>query len=172
MPCRARYGGDVPASCAGKAKRTETEIAAAHRDASGAARIVSSIIVPSQFRAPATRSRAVNGDGGGEVEMVERSRVEGSDAMQWLCSDMSIYVTIVTDTVSATLPKMAVMVLCERIVSSELQRQLQKRALQVRCVWPLDACDFAPSCLSRPCDMPGAVLFRSVPRLLASRLFA
>ena len=102
------------------------------RDASGVARIVSSIIVPSQFRAPAVRSRSANGDAAGETEVVERMRVEGADALQWLCSDMSIYVTIVTDTVSATLPKMAVMVLCERIVSSELQRQLQKRALQVR----------------------------------------
>jgi hypothetical protein len=57
--------------------------------------------------------------------------VEGIEALTWLTSDMSVYVTIVKDTVAATLPKMAVMILLERIVANDLRRRLQKKALQV-----------------------------------------
>lgn len=63
---------------------------------------------------------------------LERGRLEGDDAHGWLSSDMALYVTIVTDTVSATLPKVAVMHLVDRIVANELQRRLQRMALQVR----------------------------------------
>jgi hypothetical protein len=97
-------------------------------------RIVGSIIVPSQFRSKGPKSKGMNGEADAFEDM-ERSRVEGEDALTWLCSDMSVYVTIVTDTVSATLPKMAVMILCERVISNELLHILQKRALQV-CRFP------------------------------------
>lgn len=60
------------------------------------------------------------------------ARVEGNEALQWLTSDMNMYVTIVKDTVAATLPKVAVMMLLERIITNELQRRLQRMALQVR----------------------------------------
>lgn len=59
------------------------------------------------------------------------ARVEGNDALQWLTSDMNMYVTIVKDTVAATLPKVAVMMILERIITNELQRRLQRMALQV-----------------------------------------
>jgi hypothetical protein len=101
------------------------------RDEEGNVRIVGSIIVPSQFRSKGLKPKGTNGDADME-ENAECSRVEGEDALTWLCSDMSVYVTIVTDTMSATLPKMAVMILCERVISNELLNVLQKRALKVR----------------------------------------
>lgn len=89
------------------------------------------IVVPPQYRSAAPR--AVNGDGADADPLDhERPRVEGVDMLTWLGNDMGTYVTIVTDTVSRTLPKMAVMVLLERIVSNDMRRVLQKKAMSVR----------------------------------------
>lgn len=88
----------------------------------------SDIVIPSRFR---SLSRDADGEGAqGDV-----ARVEGNDALQWLTSDMNMYVTIVKDTVAATLPKVAVMMILERIITNDLQRQLQRMALQV-CIYP------------------------------------
>jgi hypothetical protein len=57
----------------------------------------------------------------------------------WLTSDMNMYVTIVKDTVAATLPKMAVSVLLDRIVTNQLLRRMQKMALTVR-TWHACVC--------------------------------
>eukprot|EP00892_Ulva_mutabilis_P006763 jgi/Ulvmu1/4459/UM002_0184.1 len=93
------------------------------KDSSGTRVISSDIVVPSRFR---SLSRSADG----EADQGDVARVEGSDALQWLTSDMNMYVTIVKDTVAATLPKVAVMMLLERIITNELQRRLQRMALQ------------------------------------------
>lgn len=94
------------------------------RDASGTRVISSDIVIPARFRVV---SRDASGDGAvGDV-----ARVEGNDALQWLTSDMNMYVTIVKDTVAATLPKVAVMLILDRIITNDLQRRLQRMALQV-----------------------------------------
>jgi hypothetical protein len=105
--------------------------------------------VPEHFRSARVRARGVkgsrNGDADDEALDLDHvcARVEGEDVMTWLTSDMSMYVTIVTDTVSTVLPKMAVMVMLERIVENQLMRALQKMAISVRLLtrlcWSLGA---------------------------------
>ena len=91
-------------------------------------------MVPTRWRA---KSRSADEPDNGGIT----NRIEGTDALMWLTSDMNMYVTIVKDTMAATLPKMAVSVLLQRIIANDMLRRLQKMALGVRataCSPPFD----------------------------------
>jgi hypothetical protein len=110
----------------------------AFRDKDRERHFVGTIVVPERFRTIAGNKLRGTSIGEGEGDNLSHicPRVEGMDALTWLCSDMSTYVTIVTDTVSHMLPKMTVVMLLERIVENEMRRQLQKMALQVLAAAP------------------------------------
>ena len=54
-----------------------------------------------------------------------------SENVEWLAGDASMYVTIVNDSISAALPKVAVMSLVERAVNRELLSTLQEKLLKM-----------------------------------------
>jgi hypothetical protein len=96
----------------------------ARRDKAGNSILTGEIVIPSRWRTT-TRS-GDEPDNGGVTH-----RIEGTEALLWLTSDMNMYVTIVKDTIAATLPKMAVSVLLQRIIANDMLRRLQKMALGV-----------------------------------------
>lgn len=81
-------------------------------------------MIPSRWR---VKSRSADEPDTGGIT----HRIEGTEALLWLTSDMNMYVTIVKDTMAATLPKMAVSVLLQRIIANDMLRRLQKMAMGV-----------------------------------------
>lgn len=120
------------------------------RDKAGNKILTGEIVIPSRWR---TRSRSADEPDTGGIT----TRIEGTDALMWLTSDMNMYVTIVKDTMAATLPKMAVSVLLQRIIANDMLRRLQKMALGVRCVSSFFS---GPSCLLNDNDTSISVLIQ------------